>query len=74
MASTSTMSHDYMDTSSGDISSSSQVISQRLVEFRNIEELQEQNQQLRSVVRELSDQNEERERQTVDERTKVGER
>ena len=73
MASTSTMSHDYMDTSSGDISSSSMVISQRLVEFRNIEELQERNQQLLRVVRELSDQNEERERQTVDERTKVRE-
>lgn len=58
-------------TESADISSSSQVISQELVDFRNIEQLQEQNQRLLSVVRELSQQNEERERQTVQDQTRV---
>lgn len=67
MASTS-MSHDL---SSGDISSSSQVITQHLVDFRNIDELQEQNQRLLEVVRELSEQNEERERQTLEQHTSV---
>lgn len=67
VASTS-MSHDL---SSGDISSSSQVISQHLVDFRNIDELQEQNQRLLKVVRELSEQNEERERQTLEQQTEV---
>ena len=67
VASTS-MSHDL---SSGDISSSSQVISQHLVDFKNIDELQEQNQRLLKVVRELSEQNEERERQTVEQQTEV---
>ena len=72
MASSSSMSHDYhMDVSSGDISSSSQAISQQLVEFRNSEELQEQNQRLLLVCRELSEQNEEREKETLDERTQV---
>ena len=72
VASSSSMSHDYhMDVSSGDISSSSQAISQQLVEFRNIEELQEQNQRLLLVCRELSEQNEEREKETLDERTQV---
>ena len=69
VASSSVMSHDHTD--AGDISSSSQIISQQLVDFRNIEELQEQNQRLLGVVRELSQQNEERERQTVEDQTKV---
>ena len=58
-------------TESADISSSSQVISQELVDFRSVEQLQEQNQRLLMVVRELSEQNEERERQTVADQTKV---
>ena len=38
-----------------DVSSSSQVITERLVTFRSIEELQEQNQKLLTVVRDLSE-------------------
>ena len=57
--------------SSGVISSSSQVISQELVDFRNIDELQEQNQRLLGVVRELSEQNEKQERQSIEEQTRV---
>ena len=71
VASSSLLSHEV--TESGDISSSSQVVSEQLVEFRSISELQEQNQRLLGVVRELSAQNEERERQTVEEQTKVRE-
>lgn len=61
----------YDVTESGDISSSSQIISRELVDFRSIEELQEQNQRLLGVVRELSQQNEEREKQTIEEQTRV---
>ena len=72
MASTSILSHDLSrDISSGDISSSSQVISEHLVDFKNIDELQEQNQRLLQVVRDLSEQNEEREKQTIEEQTQV---
>ena len=72
MASTSILSHDMSrDISSGDISSSSQVISEHLVDFKSIDELQEKNQQLLRVVRELSEQSEEREQQTVEDRTQV---
>ena len=71
MASSSMMSHDFSE--GRDISSSSQIIRQQLVDFKNIEELQEQNQRLLGVVRELSEQNEERERQTVEEQTRVSE-
>ena len=72
VASTSLLSHDLShDISSGDISSSSQVISEHLVDFKSIEELQEQNQRLLQVVRDLSEQNEERERQTIEEQTQV---
>ena len=39
--------------------------------LRNIEELQQQNQRLLAVVRELSDQREEQEKETLDEHTKV---
>lgn len=69
MATSSFVSHDMTD--SADISSSSQIISQQLVDFRSIDELQEQNQRLLGVVRELSEQNEEHEKQTVEEKTKV---
>lgn len=72
VASTSILSHDMSrDISSGDISSSSQVISEHLVDFKSIDELQEKNQQLLRVVRELSEQSEEREQQTVEDRTQV---
>lgn len=72
MASTSILSYDMSrDISSGDISSSSQVISEHLVDFKSIDELQEKNQQLLRVVRELSEQSEEREQQTVEDRTQV---
>ena len=59
------------DTSTDDISSSSQVISEHLVSFRNIEELQHQNQKLLAVVRELSEEKEQRDTECVLEHTKV---
>ena len=65
------MSHYTQDTSTDDISSSSQVISEHLVTFRNIEELQHQNQKLLAVVRELSEEKEQREAEYVQEHTKV---
>ncbi|XP_064382187.1 nucleoprotein TPR-like isoform X2 [Halichondria panicea] len=72
VASSSMVSHDYhMDVSSSDISSSSQMITRQLVEFRSIEELQEQNQRLLSVVRELGEQNEQQEKETLDQRTQA---
>ena len=40
--------------------------------FRSIEELQKQNEKLLAVVRELSEEQEEKERETVDVQTKVG--
>ena len=40
--------------------------------FRSIEELQKQNEKLLAVVRELSEEQEEKERETVDVHTKVG--
>lgn len=43
------------DVSSADVSSTSEVISQHLVTFRSIEELQKQNQRLLVALRELSD-------------------
>ncbi|XP_068174893.1 translocated promoter region b, nuclear basket protein isoform X2 [Antennarius striatus] len=43
------------EVSSGDISSSSEVISQHLVTFRSVEELQKQNQRLLVALRELGD-------------------
>lgn len=72
VASTSMLSLDYQtDDDSCDISSTSQVISQHLVTFGSIEELQEQNQRLLMVVRELGEKNEQQEKETVDERTQV---
>ena len=56
---------------SHDVSSSSQVISEQLVVFRSIEELQSQNQKLLAVVRELSEQRETGEREAGEEHTKV---
>lgn len=46
------------------------VISQRLVAFRDIAELQEQNVSLRASLRELSEQLEVSEQSAVDEKTK----
>ena len=43
------------EVSSADISSTSEVISQHLVTFRSVEELQKQNQRLLVALRELSD-------------------
>lgn len=43
------------DVSSGDVSSTSEVISQHLVTFRSVEELQKQNQRLLVALRDLSD-------------------
>ncbi|XP_030582625.1 translocated promoter region b, nuclear basket protein [Archocentrus centrarchus] len=43
------------EVSSGDVSSTSEVISQHLVTFRSVEELQKQNQRLLAALRELSD-------------------
>ncbi|KAJ7387985.1 hypothetical protein OS493_040594, partial [Desmophyllum pertusum] len=47
--------------SSTEVTSSSQVISEHLVTFRSIEELQQQNQKLLGVIRELSEEKEKRE-------------
>ena len=44
---------DVFNVSSSEVSSSSNLISEKLVSFRSIEELQEQNQRLLEVVREL---------------------
>ncbi|XP_070555151.1 nucleoprotein TPR-like [Ptychodera flava] len=52
--------------SSSDVSSSSHIITEKLVSFRNIEELQEQNERLLSVVRDLSEKKEEEERVAKD--------
>ncbi|KAJ8277980.1 hypothetical protein GJAV_G00082380 [Gymnothorax javanicus] len=46
---------DEEDVSSADVTSSSEVISQRLVTFRNVEELQQQNQRLLVALRELGE-------------------
>lgn len=43
------------DVSSADVSSTSEVISQHLVTFRGVEELQQQNQRLLMALRELGD-------------------
>lgn len=43
------------EVSSADVSSTSEVISQHLVTFRGVEELQKQNQRLLVALRELSD-------------------
>ena len=72
MVSSSMLSQDYhMDDNNSEISSTTQTISEHLVTFRSITELQEQNQRLLMVVRELGEENEQREKETLDERTQV---
>lgn len=51
------------EVSSDDISSSSEVITQHLVTYRNVEELQQQNQQLLVTVRELAEKQEKEEQE-----------
>ncbi|XP_036199439.1 nucleoprotein TPR isoform X2 [Myotis myotis] len=53
------------EVSSADISSSSEVISQHLVSYRNIEELQQQNQRLLVALRELGETKEREEQETT---------
>ncbi|XP_058890821.1 nucleoprotein TPR-like isoform X3 [Acipenser ruthenus] len=53
------------EVSSADISSTSEVISQRLVTYRNIEELQQQNQRLLVALRELGEAQEKEEQETT---------
>lgn len=52
------------DVSSADVSSTSEVISQHLVTFRSVEELQKQNQRLLVALRELGDAQEKEEFET----------
>ncbi|MFT7809073.1 nucleoprotein TPR-like isoform X3 [Arapaima gigas] len=61
--------NDDEDVSSVDISSTSEVISQRLVTFRSVEELQQQNQRLLAVLRELGEAKEEEEMEATSSRT-----
>uniref|UniRef100_A0A8C9TZ21 Nucleoprotein TPR n=1 Tax=Scleropages formosus TaxID=113540 RepID=A0A8C9TZ21_SCLFO len=61
--------HDDEDVSSTDISSTSEVISQRLVTFRSVEELQQQNQRLLAALRELGAAREEEEMEATSSRT-----
>lgn len=53
------------EVSSADVSSTSEVISQHLVTFRSVEELQKQNQRLLVALRELSDAQEKEEFETT---------
>ncbi|KAM6261865.1 nucleoprotein TPR isoform 2-T2 [Porphyrio hochstetteri] len=53
------------EVSSADISSSSEVISRHLVSYRNIEELQQQNQRLLVALRELGEAKEKEEQETT---------
>ena len=53
------------DVNSADISSTSEVISQHLVTFRSVEELQQQNQRLLLALRELGDSQEQEEFESV---------
>ncbi|KFP37480.1 Nucleoprotein TPR, partial [Chlamydotis macqueenii] len=53
------------EVSSADISSSSEVISQHLVSYRNIEELQQQNQRLLVALRDLGEAREKEEQETT---------
>ncbi|XP_062858102.1 translocated promoter region b, nuclear basket protein isoform X2 [Trichomycterus rosablanca] len=62
--------HDDDEISFADVSSSSAVISQHLVTFRSVEELQQQNQRLLVAIRELGDAQEKGEME--DESTKIG--
>nr|XP_018671495.1 nucleoprotein TPR isoform X2 [Ciona intestinalis] len=58
------------DGSCNDVSSSSELISQTLVTFKDIGELQEQNKKLLKVIRELSDKQEEAEVEGIDVRSR----
>ncbi|XP_078680358.1 nucleoprotein TPR-like isoform X2 [Branchiostoma floridae x Branchiostoma belcheri] len=60
--------------SSADVATSSQVISQKLVTFRSIEELQERNEQLLTLMREMSAEHERAEKETTDTRIQELER
>ncbi|CAE1241745.1 TPR [Acanthosepion pharaonis] len=60
---------DEAEVSSTEVTSSSQLITNRLVTFKNVQELQEQNQRLLEVVRELSDKREEEEQEVTDAKT-----
>lgn len=53
------------EVSSADISSTSEVISQHLVTFRSVEELQKQNQRLLVALRDLSDAQEKEEQEST---------
>uniref|UniRef100_A0A3Q3ANC8 Nucleoprotein TPR n=1 Tax=Kryptolebias marmoratus TaxID=37003 RepID=A0A3Q3ANC8_KRYMA len=57
------------EVSSADVSSTSEVISQHLVTFRSVDELQKQNQRLLVALRELSDAQEKEEFQTTGNRS-----
>ncbi|KAK6990642.1 nucleoprotein TPR [Biomphalaria glabrata] len=61
---------DELDVSSSEVSSSSNIISEKLVTFRSIEELQQQNQRLIEVCRELSEKKELEENEMTSEKTK----
>ncbi|CAL1544987.1 unnamed protein product [Lymnaea stagnalis] len=61
---------DEMDVSSAEVSSSSNIITEKLVTFRNIEELQQQNQRLLEVCRELSEKKEQEENEATAEKTR----
>ncbi|XP_071964047.1 nucleoprotein TPR-like isoform X2 [Antedon mediterranea] len=55
--------------SSSDVSNSSQVISEHLVSFKGITELQQQNERLLVVIREISEKKEKEEQETVESKT-----
>uniref|UniRef100_A0A3Q3AM97 Nucleoprotein TPR n=1 Tax=Kryptolebias marmoratus TaxID=37003 RepID=A0A3Q3AM97_KRYMA len=59
------------EVSSADVSSTSEVISQHLVTFRSVDELQKQNQRLLVALRELSDAQEKEEFQTTGNRVEL---
>ncbi|KAH9490602.1 hypothetical protein Btru_033804, partial [Bulinus truncatus] len=61
---------DVSDVSSSEVSSSSNIISEKLVTFRSIEELQQQNQRLIEVCRELSEKKELEENEITSEKTR----
>uniref|UniRef100_A0A3B3T983 Nucleoprotein TPR n=1 Tax=Paramormyrops kingsleyae TaxID=1676925 RepID=A0A3B3T983_9TELE len=56
---------EHADISSADISSSSEVITQRLVTFRSVEELQQQNQRLLGALRDLGEAREKEEQEAT---------
>ncbi|XP_074653725.1 nucleoprotein TPR-like isoform X2 [Tubulanus polymorphus] len=64
------MNDSFNNVSSLEVTSSSHVISEHLVTFRSIAELQEQNQKLIQVARELSENREEEEKKAVSDKTR----